>query len=33
VTLTLYEHPFALYCQKVIVALREDFDRYHAGSS
>jgi glutathione S-transferase len=29
VTLTLYEHPFALYCQKVIVALRErglDFD-------
>jgi glutathione S-transferase len=23
VSLTLYEHPFALYCQKVIIALRE----------
>jgi glutathione S-transferase len=23
VSLTLYEHPFALYCQKVLVALRE----------
>src|ERR1700739_3344010 len=39
--LTLYEHPFALYCQKVLVALNEqgiapevleeqrDFDRAH----
>ena len=39
--LILYEHPFALYCQKVLVALKElgvaydvlekqrDFDRHH----
>ena len=43
--LTLYEHPFALYCQKVLVALNElgvaydvleeqrDFDRARAGRS
>ena len=41
--LTLYEHPFALYCQKVLVALNElgvaydvleeqrDFDRAELG--
>ena len=41
--LTLYEHPFALYCQKVLIALNEqgldydvleeqrDFDRAELG--
>jgi|SRR5947209_4417618 len=28
--LTLYEHPFALYCQKVVVALNELGAPYHA---
>ena len=32
--LTLYEHPFALYCQKVVIALYERgiaFDRVVVG--
>ena len=27
--LTLYEHPFALYCQKVLIALNEQGVAYH----